>query len=206
MEQLLILNRYEELRSLMSGADGGTRGIRDIEIQHLSWLAAHIPTNGNIVEIGSNRGKSICAMGSACMEVGNIGAKLFAVDLWLKGEGIVLKSYSSQETWEIFNKQVAQMGLSKMIRPCMTSSVGAASRRSNPVHLLFIDASHKYKDVLTDYRTWVKFIPIGGRIAFHDYQTRFTGVTRCIEGDVIPSNIWDDVHVYGSIWSATRIG
>jgi hypothetical protein len=86
----------------------------------------------------------------------------------------------------------------------MTSSLDAAKRRSKPIHLLFIDASHKYKDVLADYQAWHGFVAPGGVIAFHDYGGRFTGVTKTIDETVIPSGLWTDIQRYGRIWSAVR--
>ena len=204
MEQLSILNKHDELNALLSGDRGSTTGINDIEVKHLSWLGLNIPIGGCIVEIGSHRGKSICVMASAAKEAGNNSAKIYAIDLWLKGIGKTHPHYSSEETWKIFQNQVAQMGLSEIIRPLMTSSLKAASKRSNSIDLLFIDASHKYADVKADYRAWFKFVPIGGRIAFHDYKTRFQGVTKVIEEIVKASGLWTDYHTYGRIWSATR--
>lgn len=205
MEQLLSLNKHEELNSLLSGDKNSTSGIKDIEVQHLAWLAAHIPKGGDIVEIGSHRGKSICIMGTACLETGNTTARLFAIDLWTKGFGKTFAHYSSQETWNIFQRQVAQMGLSDMVRPRMMSSLKAASKRQRSIHLLFIDGGHKYPDVSLDYQIWSPFIPHGGRIAFHDYDKKYKGVMKVIDEIVIPSGLWTNPHTYGRIWSATRV-
>lgn len=204
MEQLSTLNRQDELNALLSGANESTSGINDVEVKHLAWLGLNIPIGGCIVEIGSHRGKSICVLGSAVKEAGNDTAKIYAIDLWLKGVGKTHPHYSSDETWEIFQRQVAQMGLNGIVKPLMTSSLKAASKRQRDIDLLFIDASHKYADVKADYNAWHKFIPSGGRIAFHDYKTRFQGVTKVIEEIVKPSGLWTDYHVYGRIWSATR--
>jgi predicted O-methyltransferase YrrM len=204
MEQLSILNKHDELNALLSGDKGSTTGINDIEVKHLSWLGLNIPMGGCIVEIGSHRGKSICVMASAAKEAGNNTAKIYAIDLWTKGVGKTFAHYSSEETWQIFQDQVAQMGLSDFVIPKMISSLKAASRRTKPIDLLFIDASHKFANVLADYTAWFGFIPSGGHIAFHDYHTRQVGVTKVIDEIVIPSGLWKDYHTYGRIWSATR--
>lgn len=204
MEQLLTLNRYPELCELLSGANGKKDGISNTEILHLSWLGAHVPVGGDIIDVGSHMGKSACAMGSGALQMGNWKARLFAIDLWTSGT----TNYAHQRTleaYETFQRQVAQMGLEKMVRGLMASSMAAASKRGKPIHLLFIDASHKYPDVLADYNAWSRFIPSGGRIAFHDYNTRFTGVQKAIDEKVVPSGLWRDYRVYDHIWSATRI-
>jgi hypothetical protein len=37
-----------------------------------------------------------------------------------------------------------------------------------PVHLVFVDGSHKFDDVLADARIWSSRVPVGGVLAFHD--------------------------------------
>ena len=138
-EQLLKLPEYDELVDLYSGYADSKAGISPIEIEHLSWLAYHVPAGGDIVEIGSHRGKSICAMGCACRLAGN-NARLFAVDLWTKGKG-TFEHYHSEETWILFQAQVEKMGLRESIRPVVSSSANAAKYRRKPIHLLFIDNS-----------------------------------------------------------------
>lgn len=203
-DQLITLKNHRKLANLYSGANNSRRGILADEVRHLAWLAAQVPEGGNIVEVGSNRGKAICVMGTSCMEAGNITANLFAIDLWTKGVGKTFSHYATQETWEMFNTQVAEMGLTNMITPIMMDSLKAASRRSKPIHLLFIDANHKYDHVVKDYEAWSVFVPSGGYIAFHDYGGRFEGVTRTVDEIVFPSGLWEDPHQYKSVWSARR--
>jgi MMP 1-O-methyltransferase len=202
---LLTVKEFKHLRILLSGDGNITNGISDMELKHLSWLAAQVPTGGVIVEIGSHRGKSTCALGAGLRHAGNLTAKLFAIDLWLKGKGKTFDHYSSAETWQIFNDQVAALGLTDLVHTRMMSSKEAASKRRKPIDLLWIDASHKYKDVLLDFTLWEKFVPVGGRIAFHDYGTRFPGVDKVINELVIPSGQWSDFNVVDRIWSARRV-
>lgn len=205
-EKVLIVPEFSQLSAMISGDQNGKHGIKEIELQHLSWLGGQVPAGGDVVEIGSHRGKSISAIGCGIRAAGNLGkVRIFAVDLWMKGEGKTFEHYSTQETWDIFNQQIASVGLREFIQTRMMSSAKAAEKRGKPIHLLFIDASHKYKDVLQDFQLWSPFIPVGGWIAFHDFGTRFKGVDRVINEEVIASRKWGEVGVYGRIWSAKRI-
>lgn len=204
MEQTLVSSGYKELCDLLSGVGDSKEGISNKEILHLTWLGANVPPGGAIVDVGSHKGKSICAMGAGALEAGNKTVRLFAVDLWTRGT-TNFAHQKSQETYDTFLRQTAQMGLSDNIRICMASSLEAASKRGKSVHLLFIDASHKYLSVMDDYKAWCNFIPHGGRIAFHDYNTRFKGVQEVVDDIVIPSGLWKDYHIYDHIWSATRV-
>lgn len=204
MDRLLKTREYEQLCSLLSGDTNGKNGITDLEVQHLSWLGTQVPNNCDVVEIGSHRGKSICAIGCGVRHAGHM-ARLFAIDLWTKGKGKTFAHYSTDETWEIFNSQIASVDLTDMVHARMMSSKAAAAKRGRAIHLLFIDADHKYKSVLQDYQLWEGFIPMGGWIAFHDFGTRFKGVDRVVKEEVIPSGKWGEDGVFGRIWSAKRI-
>jgi hypothetical protein len=201
-----MVPEYDQLCAMLSGDHNGKFGITDIEVQHLSWLGAQVPEGGDVVEIGSHRGKSISAIGCGVKLAGRLGkVRMFAVDLWLKGVGRTFDHYASEETWRIFNEQIASVGLHDFIQTRMMSSARAAEKRGKPIHLLFIDASHKYKDVLNDWQLWSPFIPLGGYVAFHDYGTRFKGVDKVIKEEVIASGDWGDQAVYGRLWSARKI-
>ncbi|MCZ2154552.1 MAG: class I SAM-dependent methyltransferase [Bryobacterales bacterium] len=208
MDKLLKVKEFAELHNLLSGDKGTTNGISDVELQHLSWLGAQIPAGGDYVEIGSHRGKSICAVGCGVRAAGNHGkVRLFGVDLWTRGTAKSSKfaHYYSEETWRIFNDQVRYMQLDDVVRTVMDESTNAAKRRSRPIHLLFIDAAHDYKHVKADFDAWARFIPVGGRIAFHDFGTRFKGVDRVIREEVIASGLWAEGDVHDRIWSSVRV-
>lgn len=202
-EGLVRLLSHETLNGLLSGENNSTAGISEREGMRLAWLAQQIPTGGDIVEIGTHRGKSICWMGTACREAGNTTARVFGVDLWTKGR--TFAHYSSAETWQIFTSQVAKMGLTGFIRPVMMSSMDAVAKRQKPIHLLFIDANHKYPFVREDYLAWSRFVAPGGWIAFHDYTVRFSGVVRVVDELVKPSGLWEEGRVDGRLWSARRL-
>lgn len=202
MEQLLTLPEHELLITLESTGTPPRNGISDIEVRHLSWLGANMQYKGDIVEIGSYMGKSICCMAAGARLAKN-PARIFAVDPW-DSIDTTAKRYRSLDAWEGFQRQVAMLDLTERIRPVKATSIMAVSRRGKPVHLLFIDGSHKYLSVLEDYTEWSKFMPPGAFIAFHDYSKNFPGVKRVVEETVIPSGLWKDYHVYDRIWSATR--
>jgi hypothetical protein len=198
-DALLILPENECLCALLSGHDNSTAGIRDEEGQHLSWLASQVPAELSIVEIGSHKGKSTCFL-AAGSRAGK-GAHVYAVDLWTLGVGRTYAHYHAEETWRTFQKQTEPYR--DLITPVQMASVDAAKRRRRAIGLLWIDANHTYKGCLSDYQAWNHFVPLDGRIAFHDYSPKY-GVKRVIDEVVIPSGRWTDVRTVGRIWSARR--
>jgi hypothetical protein len=198
-----MVPEFEVLRGFVSGNQAAT--IYDVELMRLAWLGAQVPDGGAVVELGSYRGKSTCAIGCGVRAAGRTGVTLFAVDLWLKGKGKTFDHYTTEETWRVFNAQVTSVGLGEMVRPVMRSTRDAALKRSKPVDFLFVDANHSFGKVLEDFEMWERFVPRGGWIAFHDYGSKFEGVDRVVNKYVAPSGDWSKGEVHGRIWSARRL-
>lgn len=203
-EHLLVVPEYNRLKTLLSGAGDGVAGISKVEVQHLCWLGAQCPEGGDIVEIGSHRGKSTCCLAAGAKFAG-VRARVFAIDLWTAGVGTTFPHYSSTETWQIFKRQVKSLGFSKVIRPVQGMSVESAARRRKPIHVLFIDANHKYAGVHSDFVAWSPFVAPGGLLAFHDYGTRFAGVDRVVNDEVLGHGEWEYVTQEHRILTVRRV-
>lgn len=199
----LELAEFKQLCGLLSGANNTTAGISNVEVGHLCWLGAQAPAGGSVVEIGSHRGKSTCCLAAGVRHSGS-GARVYACDLWMAGLGRTFDHYSSEETWRIFQDQVKRMKLGKIIHPVQGQSTKLARRRKKPIDVLFIDASHKYAGVHADFVAWSGFVRAGGLIAFHDYGTRFEGVDRVVNEELMGSGGWDWVATADRIFTARR--
>jgi hypothetical protein len=57
-------------------------------------------------------------------------------------------------------------------------SVEAARTWNKPIHLLFIDGSHHYEDVLADFNCFFGHVVEGGIVAFHDVDESKPDVMR----------------------------
>lgn len=225
-EKLLRTKDYDKLIKLLSGADNTTKGISNIEVEHLCWLGLQVNLEHRIVEIGSHRGKSACAITSGVLEKYRepVHAKavpyptIHCIDLWQDGKATTRKDisktfdhYHSRETWEIFNKQIQEMGFQNIIKPHKSSSKQALKEyeeafnegKATPIGLLFIDANHHEPWVEKDFQ-WAKYIAPGGYIALHDYGTRFPAVDRVVDEILKPSGEWEDYTVIGRIFSARK--
>lgn len=225
-ERLLKTSNYSQLKALLSGANNSTKGINNIEIQHLAWLGSQILIGQCALEIGSHRGKSACCIASG-IEKTHFDDKKYpqvfsepdelprvnCVDLWQDGKGETFEHYNSQETWETFVRQTKAMGFESMIVPHKTSSAKASRNyrtayresKAQPIGLLFIDGRHYKPSVEEDYFQWQEFIPSGGWIAFHDYGTRFKDVDHVVDDILKPSTKWDSYSVIGRIFTARKI-
>lgn len=116
---------------------------------------------GNIVEIGSYRGKSTCHLAEGS-KAGH-GAKIYAVDLW--DLGTYDPRYNSQETYRKFNQNIKPYG--DLVTPIRGNSLDVAKTWTKDIELLFIDGRHDYDSVKADYQAWSKFAT--KYVVFHDY-------------------------------------
>jgi len=175
------------------------------EGEYLKSLASQIQPGGQIVEIGSYRGKSTCYLATGLAISNNTSAKLHAIDLWTLGETSSAK-YHTEQTWDIFKTQVAKYELSELVFPHMCSSMKAVKKRRKPIDLLFLDGNHHYRYVHEDWREWSKFLFPGSIVAFHDYAEKYPGVMQVVDEEVIPNYQFTNINRTIRLWSATYNG
>lgn len=168
----------------------------------LSYLASRVPEHGVIVELGSCWGRSACYLAAGLQEVGR-QAQIYCVDLWELGVDTP-KRYHRPDAFKKFQNNLEKLQLWSYIHPIKADTAATAKAWTTPIDLLFIDAGHKYDEVLADYRAWAPKVKPGGVIAFHDYREKHPGVTLCIDEDVIPSGEWEFLALHNRLWTARR--
>lgn len=146
----------------------------------LAELATEVAAERAIVEIGAYHGKSSCYLAEGA-RVGH-GAPVFSIDAWdLSGNVTGKHGYAEPDTFPMWQRQVESMGLAGHVTPIRAFSLDAARDWTQTIGLLFIDASHFYRDVKNDYEAWTPFVGDGGIIVFDDYGTRRNpGVTEFV--------------------------
>ena len=155
---ILETKLHEKIQRLKS-----TSSVFPDEGARLSLLASHVPENGVIVELGSCWGRSACYMAAGLNEVGR-NADIHCVDLWDLGVDTPDRHHHP-DAFRQFENNLRYCGLWDYIHPIKSDTVGASKNWSLPIDLLFIDAGHKYAEVLADYRAWSPFVKLGGVLA-----------------------------------------
>jgi predicted O-methyltransferase YrrM len=128
-----------------------------------AWLfraARSLPTNGNIVEIGSFKGRSTCCLALGCR---GTERRVFGVDTFDGGPDL-----PNVNSLPDFRRNIERCGVSAYVKPIVKHSGAAAKTWREPIHLLFIDGSHSYEDVLADFAGFFPHVVPGGVVAFHD--------------------------------------
>jgi predicted O-methyltransferase YrrM len=138
------------------------------------WLfhaARALPNGTNIVEIGSFKGRSTCCLAAGCR---GSEKRVFAID-WFYGGPDLPRVNSLPD----FSRNVGRCGLSAYVEAVVGLSGKVAQSWCKPIHLLYIDGSHAYEDVLADFGGFFPHVVPGGMVALHDVKTgSWPGVAR----------------------------
>ena len=140
----------------------------------LYQLAQKVPAGGTIVELGSWMGGSTIMLAAGSLS--GPKAKVHAVDTF----AIVSENSLEYATrvggegpdyFARFQSNIRQAGVDSLVEPIQSLTIAAAKAwKGPPIDLLFIDASHYYKDVARDFAEWAIHCAPGSYCVFHDYD------------------------------------
>lgn len=117
-----------------------------------------------IVEVGTARGRSACAMALACRENG-VG-RVVAID---PHDSNNWNDTSTRGTTERFlRERVADYQLETFVDIRVATSVVVSPTWTEPIDLLFIDGDHTYKGVKEDFEGFRKHLSPHALVVFHD--------------------------------------
>jgi predicted O-methyltransferase YrrM len=137
------------------------------------WLfetAYSLPDNATIVEIGSFKGRSTSCLGLGCR---GTQKRVFAIDTFGDGGYFGHRDFLGE-----FSNNMERCGLSQCVQPVVGISSVVAKTWNRPIHMLFIDGSHEYEDVLADFEGFFPHVVAGGIVAFHDVSDDWPGPLR----------------------------
>lgn len=145
------------------------------EAQLLYDLAAVVPKDGVIVEIGSYQGKSTVCLGLGAKES---GARVYAID---PHEDLQVNesTHYGMENHAALLRNLLEWEVAQTVRVVAFRSVLAWTGWYEPINLLWIDGDHDYMSVRDDLFCWQEYAH--NKIAVHDSSGHFPGVTQALE-------------------------
>jgi len=152
------------------------------DVDTLHRLAAMLPPNPVIVNIGACFGTSTLAMLEARPD-----AFIFSIDI------------------NVCPKEPEHLGLAGVEARRVVRCLGKSQEigrywPERSADLVFVDGGHAYQGVLADIFAWTKTVKPGGLIAFHDYgQESLPGVRQAVDevfGDVEPLLFVERIKAY----------
>ncbi len=146
----------------------------------LRSLAAAVPADQAIVEVGSYKGMSTAHLATGSKE--GHGAPVFAVDPWdLPGNVYGKHGYSAPIVREEFEAQLRRLRLWSRVTPVQAFSTDAARDWAGPsVGLLFIDGDHLERSVRADVQAWTPHLADEHVLAFDDIDTKRNPGVRAV--------------------------
>jgi hypothetical protein len=171
------INSKEIFLSINKAKISDIKGFLDeLEADYLYRLVLSVAKMGPCLEIGSYCGKSAVYLGTACRETGSI---LYSIDHHCGSEEqqpgetyfdpeLFDKETGKIDTLRFFRQTIARFDLEDAVVPIIGRSETVGKYWRTPLSFVFIDGSHAYKSVLTDYETWSKHVLPKGYLVFHD--------------------------------------
>ncbi len=171
-------------------------GITPEEGMALARYAATI-THGDIVEIGSFRGKSAVALAHGTQNNPAAVSRIVCVDPHADFTGIYGGVFGTADRGE-FYRIMLETGYFNQVALVNLTSTAAAMSWSRPIGLLFIDGDHSRNGVQKDVECWEPFIEPGGYIVFDDSVDPAIGPAHVID-ELLESRRFEVVERIGKI-------
>lgn len=149
----------------------------------LSWLAALVPSDQIIVEIGAFKGRSTCYLATGSAH-GN-DARVISIDPWDDPDNTSGPKAKGPIYIDPANKQQQRAHLIACGVDHLVTSIQGYSwdvdLPTEPVGLLWVDGAHDQESVQRDIDRWTPLVASGGYIAFDDYGAKCPGVDRAVD-------------------------
>lgn len=166
------------------------------------WLfnkARALRDGSRILELGSYKGRSTLSLAFAC-----VGTRkhVFSVDRWQGMYDDVINQPQLRDTFEdgffeTWMQNVVTNRLEEYVTPLVGDSRDIAEVWRSSIDLLFVDASHKYEDVVLDFDSYYHHVAPGGLMAFHDITPVWAGCWRAwheyISPQLVETGIWSTI-------------
>ncbi|MGW6253673.1 class I SAM-dependent methyltransferase [Peribacillus butanolivorans] len=138
---------------------------------HLPALVDHL--DGEIVEIGSFKGKSTVALGLGSKWISERKRTIFAIDPFISN-GYYIDYFNE------FQNNILYFRLANYVTPIKKFSHEAIQDCPESISALYVDGDQSYIGVKRDIELYAPRVVPGGFIAFHDY-TIYPDIRRAVD-------------------------
>lgn len=154
------------------------------EMRFLALLAAHPTAAGEILEIGSFKGKSTVILAKSAALAGN-DERVHAVDPMTAPSATDPDLRGDESSLPDFQKNIEAHRVSDRVELHQKFSLELAETWNKPLRLLWIDGDHTYKGTKGDFESFAPFLTDGAIVAIHDALHEFDGGIRVFMENVL---------------------
>ena len=167
--------------ALTAGVEGW---MTDDQGARLYAAAARCPAGGQIVEIGSFRGRSTIVLASAAGE--DVG--VVAIDPHAGNDRgpQEITGYAAEAAGDraAFEANLRRAGAAERVRHVAAFSDAAHGAVEGPIDVLYIDGAHRFRSARADIHDWGRRVADGGTLLIHDSFSS-VGVTLAILRELV---------------------
>ncbi len=174
------------------------------EVRFLCLLAAVPTTPGEVLEVGSFKGKSTVVLAESVRFAG--GDRVVAVDPLCLPAATDPKTPDTGALPDEFRKNLRTYGVDSIVEFHQTFSRDLGRLWDRKLRLLWIDGDHSYVGAKTDFETFFPFLSPGAIVAFHDVLHSYEGPVRVLCEGVLLSDQFGACGICGSIGWSQYIG
>lgn len=170
------------------------------EMKFLALMAAYPTASGEILEIGSFKGKSTVILAKSAQLAGD--KRINAVDPLTAPSETDPDLQGAESSLKDFQRNIETHGVADKINFHQTFSYELAKNWDKPLRLLWIDGDHTYKGTKLDFEGFEKNLSDGAIVAIHDVLHEFDGGIRVFMENILLSPHFGACGFCGSIaWS-----
>lgn len=159
------------------------------------YSLAHDVSEGVIVEVGSYRGKSTCALAIGSQRGHQV--PVYAIEPHEPFKGIFGGGFGPKDR-KAFYESMLETGCWDTVRLVNLSSEAVAPSWTRPLGLVFIDGDHTYEGVKRDFECWEPHLLPHARVAFDDAIQQNGGPFQLI-GELVESGQWRKLEAFGKM-------
>lgn len=187
-------NCVRDIRNSLTTIDGW---LTDREVSFLAIAAAHPTASGDILEIGSFRGRSTVVLAKAKRLAKP--SQLIAVDPLPNEDPMARDEHGVLSARALFDSNLRDAGVANDVEFHQAYSFDIAGEWKRPLRLLWIDGDHSYSSTKQDYDLFQPHVSNGGILAMHDVLSPYDGCIRVFTEEVLRSPHFGAVGLCGSI-------
>jgi len=193
-------HRWRDTRALLGGVEGH---LADREAEWLYFAAATCRAEGEVVEVGSFKGKSAICLAKG-VEVSGSGGRVIAIDPHCAPAPTDPELRGAHSSEPEMKANLARAGVADLVDVRVQYSGEVARTWQSPIRLLWLDGDHTLEGVQADFDCWTPHLSEGGLLAMHDVLHRFEGPASVFLQHVLRSPGWAGIGFVKSIGFARK--